>query len=99
MDCFNKACPAHNETWHANCRLGNGEECSYFLKGKTESGAKVLCTVGLDTLFFMGKRLPHLLNIAEELLTWCIEEDKKGIYKDLLKKYRKEYEDIIEKGD
>ena len=48
---------------------------------------KTACAVasndGSHTLFFMEKRLPHLLNISEELLTWCIEEDKKGIYKDL----------------
>lgn len=68
------------------------------LRIKTDGGAEVPCNVGLDTLFFMEKRLPHLLNIAEELLTWCIEEDKKGICKDLLKKYRKEHEAIIGKG-
>ena len=66
-------------------------------KGTSDSESEL--KDGLDTLLFMEKRLPHLLNIAEELLTWCIEPDKKGIYKDLLKKYRKEYEDIIEKGD
>ena len=57
------------------------------------------CNEGLEGRFFMERRVPHLLNIAEELLTWCIEEDKKGILKGLLRNYRKEYEDIIETAD
>ena len=80
------------------CIRGNCNGTLRPLKTQTEPVDEVPCSAGLDTLFFMEKRLPHLLNIADELLTWCIEEDKKGIYKDLLKKYRKEHEAIIAKG-
>jgi hypothetical protein len=99
--CGNKKCIEFDEEEDSRCLKRDWpEECKRYepLKGNKDPVADVLCNVGLDTLFFMEKRLPHLLNIAEELLTWCIEEDKKGIYRDYIKKYRKEHEDIIEKG-
>ena len=66
---------------------GGWREKANYLQSKLNDGS--------EGRFFMKRRTPHLLNIAEELLTWCIEEDKKGVYKGLIQDYRKEYENII----
>lgn len=90
MDCLMTRCKDYNEKTLWSCKKHTDAmlECKDYLTTKKDA----------DALFFMKRRLPHLLSIAEELLTWCIEPDKKGIWKDDLKKYRKEYEAIMEKA-
>jgi hypothetical protein len=44
------------------------------------------------------KRYEPLKGNKDPVADVLCEEDKKGIYRDYIKKYRKEHEDIIEKG-
>jgi len=40
--------------------------------------------------------LPRVINTAEELLTWCLELDKKHIWKKSLAEARRDYEKYFE---
>ena len=100
IKCDNKECDMYRKDEPDRCVfIDDVTTCTEYepLKEKQAASSGPF-SEGLEGRFFMERRVPHLLNIAEELLTWCIEEDKKGIYKGLLQNYRKEYEDIIEKA-
>jgi len=49
----------------------------------------------ISAFFFMKERVPHMMNVIEELLTWCIEEDRKLMWRGDLRRCRKEHESIM----